>query len=204
MGAVRSVLLSVLLPILLRPCLRLLATLVSYGQSLRGHTIKSMIHVANPVSNTLRLLQHVQCLRIYRASEGAAVFFYYSFAFCPRSSSFLHRSIRPHENLPYGPIKSPISFAFSLLACRCAYLAAIPCMITPLRKVAKLSPHASSDAGFQPATSLYHETHCAREGRPGVLAEGEKARLVRGFISSLGGSTAKQYGDRRFERSESG
>ena len=115
-----------------------------------------------------------------------------------------HRSIRPHEKSPYGPIKSPISFAFSLLACRCAYLAAIPCMITLLRNAANASPQSNSELGSQPATSVYHRTHWEREGSPGVCAEGQNAGFVRAESASLGGWLAKLYGLRRFERSDKG
>ena len=91
----------------------------------------------------------------------------YSLALARICFSF-HPAIRPQQNSPYGPIKSPVSFAFSLLACRMAYLAAIPCMMTLLRKVAKTSPQSASGAGSQPATSAYHSKHFSRDGRPGV------------------------------------
>ena len=112
--------------------------------------------------------------------------------------------MRPQENSLYGPIKFPISSACALLACRTACLAAIPCMITEFRNVANVSPQSSSGVGSQPATSAYHLIHFEREGRPGVLADGEKAGLVRTDMAELGGLTAKQYGVSKFERSDKG
>ena len=144
-------------------------------------------------------LANVDCNRL-EASRRTS---FYNFAIFLAAFSF-HCSIRPHENSPYGPIKSPISFAFSLLACRCAYLAAIPCMITPLRKAANASPQSNSELGSQPATSVYHRTHWEREGSPGVCAEGQNAEFVRAKSASLGGWLAKLYGLRRFERSDKG
>ena len=89
--------------------------------------------------------------------------------FAPFLAAFsFHLSIRPQENSPYGPINPPISCACALLACRSAYLAAIPCMITELRKVANASPQSISEVGSHPATSLYQFIHCERVGRPGV------------------------------------
>ena len=108
-------------------------------------------------------LANVDCNRLEASRQTSP----YNFALSLAAFSF-HRSIRPHENSPYGPIKPPISFAFSLLACRCAYLAAIPCMITPLRNAAKASPQSTSELGSQPATSVYHSRHWERQGSPGV------------------------------------
>lgn len=127
----------------------------------------------------------------------------YNFAPFLAASSF-HLSMRPQENSPYGPINPPISFACALLACRSAYLAAMPCMITELRKVANASPQSISGAGSHPATSLYQFIHCEREGRPGVSAEGINAGLVRLERAELGGFTAKQYGVSKLERSDKG
>ena len=144
-------------------------------------------------------LANVDCNRLEASRQTSS----YNFAVFLAAFSF-HRSIRPHENSPYGSIKPPISFAFSLLACRCAYLAAIPCIITPLRKAANASPQSTSKLGSQPATSVYHRTHWEREGSPSVFAEGRKAGFVRAESASLGGLLAKQYGLRRFERSDKG
>ena len=89
--------------------------------------------------------------------------------FAPFLAAFsFHLSMRPQENSPYGPINPPISFACALLACRSAYLAAIPCMTTELRKVANASPQSISGVGSHPVTSLYQFIHCERVGRPGV------------------------------------
>ena len=115
-------------------------------------------------------LANVDCNRLEASREKIS----YNFALFLADFSF-HRSIRLHENSPYGPIMSPISFAFSLLACLCAYLAAIPCMITLLRKAANASPQSISELGSQPETSVYHRKHWEREGSPGVFTEGRKA-----------------------------
>lgn len=91
----------------------------------------------------------------------------------------LHFRTKLHAKSPNGPICSPISFAFALLATRIAYRAAIPCIITLFLNTPNASPHAFSAAGSQPAASAYQAMHSAREGRPGVEAVGRKAGLVR-------------------------
>ena len=82
---------------------------------------------------------------------------------------------RPQTNSPNGPISNPFSFAFSLLACLSAYLAAIPCIMTLLRNTPKASPHPLSELGSHPAISAYQAMHWERDGSPGVDADVEKA-----------------------------
>ena len=76
--------------------------------------------------------------------------------------------------------------------------------MTLLRNAPNASPHPLSELGSQPAISAYHEMHCEREGSPGVDADVENAGTVRDERQELGGLTAKVYGVRRLERSESG
>ena len=137
-------------------------------------------------------ISHIDTIRSFYVMQIIAAKLFICFYILARRV-FLSISLRakPQVKSPYGPIKLPTSFAFSLLAWRCAYLAAIPCMMTLFRKLANVSPHSNSGPGSQPATSAYHCAHCAREGSPGVDADGLKASLVRGVMARLGGSTAK-------------
>lgn len=79
------------------------------------------------------------------------------------------------------------SWAFSLLACRKAHLAAMPCMMTLLRKTPNESPQRDSSCGFQCATSAYQSMQRERVGRPGVDADGAKAGFVRDSSSLVVG-----------------
>ena len=51
--------------------------------------------------------------------------------------------------------------------------------MTLLRNRPNASPHLLSDAGSHPAIEAYQDTHCSREGRPGILVDGmNEERLV--------------------------
>jgi len=105
---------------------------------------------------------------------------------------------------PKGDICAAYSLAFSLLACRNAHLAAIPCMMTLLRKTPNESPQRDSWCGLHRASSAYQSMHRERVGRPSVEAEEAKAGLVRGSRSLVGRCRANVNGERRLERSERG
>ena len=58
--------------------------------------------------------------------------------------------------------------ALSLVACRCAYLAAIPWKIIASRNSAKDFAQVKSSLGMsKPAVSAYHFTTCSCVGKPG-------------------------------------
>ena len=147
-------------------------------------------------------IQLARCTRTYTPFVGRSSLFYslaLSVAFPPIKSC-----TRLQAKFPKGAICAAYSFAFALLACRNAYLAAIPCMMTLFRKTPNASPQRDSSCGLHCATSAYQSMHCERVGRPGMEADGAKAGFVWDSSSLDRGWSAKVNGERRFERSESG
>jgi len=136
---------------------------------------------SNLVSYSLRLLE-AACLHLS----------HYILALSP---SAIHLLTNSHVTSPIAPIFPPCSLAIALLACLRAHLALIPWIITHNLYKLNASPHASSNGvGVHRATSLYHSTHWARVGRPGVWfgtkaveaepapgeVEAERVRMARG------------------------
>ena len=113
-------------------------------------------------------------------------------------------STRLQAKSPNGAICAAYSFALSLLACRRAHLAAMPCMMTLFRNTPNASPQGNSSCGVHCTTSAYHSIHWKRVGRPGVAADAANAKLILHSSSLFGRSRANVNGESRFARSERG
>ena len=128
----------------------------------------------------------------------------FSLAFSPTFSSF-KSSTRLQAKSPNGAICAAYSFALSLLACRSAHLAAMPCMMTLFRNTPNASPQGNSSCGIHCTTSAYHSIHWKRVGRPGVAADAANAKLILDSSSLFFGRwRANVNGESRFARSERG